>query len=71
LSGAPRSLSGRHIPESVVDITEMSARLPPKSLVGMGRNPQFLSAMKTLALVRRLGLPAVQVNIGEKQVNVV
>jgi hypothetical protein len=49
----------------------MSARLPPKSLVGMGRNPQFLSAMKTLALVRRLGLPAVQVNIGEKQVNVV
>jgi hypothetical protein len=32
---------------------------------------RFLSAVKTLALVRRLGLPALQVNIGDKQVNVV
>lgn len=32
---------------------------------------RYLSAIKTLALVRRLQLPAVQVNIGEKQVNVV
>lgn len=32
---------------------------------------RFLSAVKTLAVVRRLALPAVQVNIGEKQINVV
>lgn len=34
-------------------------------------NSRFLSAVKTLAVVRRLGIPAVQVNIGEKQVNMV
>ena len=32
---------------------------------------RFLSAIKALALVRRLQLPAVQVNIGEKQMNIV
>ena len=32
---------------------------------------RYLSAIKTLAQIRRLALPAVQVNIGEKQVNVV
>jgi hypothetical protein len=31
---------------------------------------RFLSAMKTLATVRKLGLPILQVNIGENQVNV-
>ena len=31
---------------------------------------RFLSAVKTLAVIRRLQLPVVQVNIGEKQVNV-
>ncbi len=31
---------------------------------------RFLSAMKTLATVRKLGLPTLQVNIGENQVNV-
>lgn len=31
---------------------------------------RFLSAMKTLATVRKLGLPVLQVNIGENQVNV-
>jgi hypothetical protein len=31
---------------------------------------RYLSAIRTLAQVRRLGLPAVQVNIGEQQVNV-
>jgi hypothetical protein len=32
---------------------------------------RFLSAAKTLATVRKLALPAIQVNIAEKQVNVV
>ena len=32
---------------------------------------RFLSAVKSLAMIRRLQLPVVQVNIGEKQVNVV
>ena len=32
---------------------------------------RFLSAVKALAVIRRLQLPAVQVNIGDKQVNVV
>jgi hypothetical protein len=31
---------------------------------------RFLSAVKTLATVRKLGLPVLQVNVGEKQVNV-
>lgn len=31
---------------------------------------RFLSACKTLATVRRLALPALQVNIGQKQVNI-
>ena len=31
---------------------------------------RFLSAMKTLATVRKMALPAIQVNIGENQVNV-
>jgi hypothetical protein len=31
---------------------------------------RFLSAMKTLATIRKLGLPVLQVNIGENQVNV-
>jgi hypothetical protein len=31
---------------------------------------RFLSAMKTLATIRKLGLPTLQVNIGENQVNV-
>ena len=31
---------------------------------------RFLSAMKTLATVRKLGLPVLQLNIGENQVNV-
>jgi len=31
---------------------------------------RFLTAMKTLATVRKLGLPVLQVNIGENQVNV-
>jgi hypothetical protein len=31
---------------------------------------RYLAAIKTLAQVRKLGLPAVQVNIGEKQMNV-
>ena len=31
---------------------------------------RFLSAVKTLATVRKLALPALQVNIGEKQINV-
>jgi hypothetical protein len=31
---------------------------------------RFLRAIKALAAVRRLQLPAMQVNIGEKQVNV-
>jgi hypothetical protein len=31
---------------------------------------RFLSACKTLAVVRRLAIPALQVNIGEKQVNI-
>jgi hypothetical protein len=31
---------------------------------------RLLSAVRTLALVRRLGLPAMQVNIAEKQINV-
>ena len=31
---------------------------------------RFQSAIKTLATIRRLQLPAVQVNIGEKQVNI-
>lgn len=32
---------------------------------------RYLSAIKALAVIRRLQLPAVQVNIGEKQVNLV
>jgi len=32
---------------------------------------QYLSAMKTLATARKLALPALQVNIARKQVNVV
>ncbi|MFO7905996.1 MAG: hypothetical protein R6U98_25275 [Pirellulaceae bacterium] len=31
---------------------------------------RFLSAMKTLAMVRKMALPALQVNVGENQVNV-
>jgi hypothetical protein len=31
---------------------------------------RFLQAVKTLAMVRKLGLPSIQVNIGENQVNV-
>ena len=31
---------------------------------------RFLSAVKTLAMVRKLALPSIQVNIGENQVNV-
>ena len=31
---------------------------------------RFLSAMKTLATVRKMALPALQVNVGENQVNV-
>jgi hypothetical protein len=31
---------------------------------------RYLSAIRTLAQVRRLGVPAIQVNIGEQQVNV-
>lgn len=31
---------------------------------------RFLSSVKSLAQVRRLALPAIQVNIGDKQVNV-
>lgn len=31
---------------------------------------RYLTAIKALAQVRKLGVPAVQVNIGEKQVNV-
>jgi len=31
---------------------------------------RYLAAIKALAVVRRLGVPAVQVNIGEKQINV-
>ena len=31
---------------------------------------RYLSAIKTLALVRKLGIPALQVNIGQKQINV-
>jgi hypothetical protein len=31
---------------------------------------RFLSAVKTLATVRKLALPALQVNIGANQVNV-
>jgi hypothetical protein len=31
---------------------------------------RYMSAVKTLALVRKLGLPTVQVNVAEKQVNV-
>lgn len=31
---------------------------------------RFLTAMKTLATVRKMGLPVLQVNIGENQVNV-
>lgn len=34
-------------------------------------NRRFLSAVKTLAVVRKLQLPAMQVNIGEKQMNIV
>jgi hypothetical protein len=30
---------------------------------------RYLSAIKALAVVRKLGLPAIQVNIGEKQMN--
>ncbi|MGM0490291.1 MAG: hypothetical protein ACQESR_26490, partial [Planctomycetota bacterium] len=33
-------------------------------------HPRFLSAMKTLATVRKMGLPVLQVNVGENQVNV-
>ena len=32
---------------------------------------RFLSSLKTLATVRKLAVPAIQVNIAEKQVNVV
>jgi hypothetical protein len=32
---------------------------------------QYLAAIRALAPVRKLGVPAVQVNIGEKQINVV
>ncbi len=32
---------------------------------------RFLSAVKALALVRKLALPALQVNIARRQVNVV
>jgi hypothetical protein len=35
-----------------------------------GAHRRYLSAIKALAQVRRLALPALQVNIGEKQVNV-
>ncbi len=31
---------------------------------------RYLSSIRTLAQVRRLGVPAIQVNVGEKQVNV-
>lgn len=30
---------------------------------------RYLSAIKTLALIRKLGVPAIQVNIAEKQIN--
>ena len=33
-------------------------------------NRRYLAAIKTLATVRKLGLPALQVNIGQNQVNV-
>lgn len=32
---------------------------------------RYLSAIKTLATVRKLGIPAIQVNIGDKQINTV
>ncbi len=31
---------------------------------------RYLAAIKALAQVRKLGVPAVQVNIGDKQINV-
>jgi hypothetical protein len=34
-------------------------------------NRRFLAAVKALALVRKLAVPALQVNIAKKQVNVV
>jgi hypothetical protein len=33
-------------------------------------NRRFLAAVKTLALVRKLAVPVLQVNIAKKQVNV-
>lgn len=50
-----------------------SATLELAGAVGKGHDrahKRLLSAIKTLALVRKLGVPAIQVNIGEKQFNV-
>jgi hypothetical protein len=53
-----------------------SRNLPPKQAEHHQRridaaHRRYLSSLKTLATVRKLALPAIQVNIGEKQVNVV
>ena len=42
----------------------------PRRILDRARN-RYLSAIKTLATVRRLNLPIVQVNIAEKQINTV
>ncbi len=51
--------------------TETYVPLKEYSIHRMDRaHRRYLSAMKTLAIVRKLALPALQINIGEKQVNV-
>ena len=54
--------------QSMSELTLRQAEFHQKRIT-LAHN-RYLSAIRTLAQVRRLGVPAVQVNIGEQQVNV-
>jgi hypothetical protein len=55
--------------QNMQELTLRQAEFHQKRIT-MAHN-RYLSAIRTLAQVRRLGVPAVQVNVGEQQVNIV
>lgn len=54
--------------QSMGDLTLRQAEFHQKRITKA--HNRYLSAIRTLAQVRRLGVPAVQVDIGDRQVNV-
>jgi hypothetical protein len=57
----------KHFPAGLRDITTLG------DYIGRQQNHahrRFLETAKTLAQVRRLGLPAVQLNIADRQINI-